>query len=58
MVDTQVIIASSKKLAGEFRDARAWKRFLDPKNLSAALVIESTELQELFVWSAEEEVTQ
>jgi len=53
-----MVIASLKKLVVEFRDARTWKRFLDPKNLSYALVIESTELQELFLWSSEEEVTQ
>jgi hypothetical protein len=53
-----MVIASLKKLIVEFGGAGAWKRFLDPKNLSAALVIESTELQELFLWNSEEEVTQ
>ena len=33
-----------------FRDARDWKQFHNPKDLAAALSIESAELQELFLW--------
>lgn len=34
----------------EFRDARDWKQFHNPKDLAAALSIEAAELQELFLW--------
>ena len=33
-----------------FRDARNWRRFHSPKDLSAALAIEASEVQELFLW--------
>lgn len=38
-----------------FRDARDWKQFHTPKNLSAAIAIESAELQEHFLWCTGEE---
>ncbi len=34
----------------EFRDLRDWKQFHDPKNLAEAIVIESGELLENFLW--------
>jgi NTP pyrophosphatase (non-canonical NTP hydrolase) len=34
----------------EFRDARDWGQFHDPKNLAIALSIEAAELNELFLW--------
>ena len=34
----------------EFRDARDWGQFHNPKDLSSALSIEAAELQELFLW--------
>lgn len=36
----------------EFRDARDWKQFHNPKDLAAALSIEAAELQELFLWKS------
>ena len=39
----------TKKLI-EFRDARDWKQFHNPKDLSIALSIESSELLEAFLW--------
>lgn len=36
-----------------FRDERDWKQFHTPKNLSAAIAIEASELQELFLWKQE-----
>jgi NTP pyrophosphatase (non-canonical NTP hydrolase) len=33
-----------------FREARDWQQFHRPKELAAALAIESAELQELFLW--------
>ena len=38
----------------EFRDARDWKQFHDPKNLAAALGIEAAELNEVFLWKSTE----
>jgi NTP pyrophosphatase (non-canonical NTP hydrolase) len=40
----------------EFRDARDWKQFHTPKNLSAAIAIEAAELQEHFLWKTDDEV--
>jgi NTP pyrophosphatase (non-canonical NTP hydrolase) len=34
----------------KFRDDRDWKQFHNPKNLAGAIVIESSELLELFQW--------
>ena len=34
----------------QFRDARDWKQFHDPKNLAEAICIESSELLEKFLW--------
>ncbi len=38
-----------------FRDDRDWKQFHTPKNLSAAISIEASELQEHFLWCTGEE---
>jgi len=38
----------------EFRDEREWERFHFPKELSAAISIEASELQELFLWRKRE----
>ncbi len=42
----------------EFRDKRGWKKYHTPKNLAASVVIEASELLELFQWarSVEEEM--
>jgi len=34
----------------DFRDARDWKQFHNPKDLALALSIEAAELNELFLW--------
>ena len=34
----------------EFRDERDWMQFHNPKELAAAIAIESAELQEIFLW--------
>ena len=38
-----------------FRDARDWAQFHKPKDVAAALAIESGELQEHFLWKTHEE---
>ena len=38
-----------------FRDERDWKQFHNPKDLSIALSIEASELQEVYLWKSSEE---
>lgn len=44
-----------KKRLTEFAEAREWKKFHSPKNLSMALAVEAGELLEIFQWYTEEE---
>lgn len=39
-----------------FRDARDWKQFHNPKDVSLSLVLEAGEVMEHFQWKNEEEV--
>jgi len=39
-----------------FRDARDWDQFHTLKDLSAALAIEAAELQEIMLWSSNEQI--
>jgi NTP pyrophosphatase (non-canonical NTP hydrolase) len=41
-----------------FRDARDWDQFHTLKDLSAALAIEAAELQEIMLWSSNEQIQQ
>ena len=54
MTDTQEII---KKLV-DFRDHRNWSQFHNVKDLALALSIEAGELNELFLWKNEAQVTE
>lgn len=49
--DLQSIITALR----QFRDARDWEQFHNPKDLAIALNIESAELLELFLWKDPEE---
>lgn len=40
----------------EFRDARDWKKFHNPKDLALSLVLEASEVLEHFQWKSSEEV--
>ncbi len=40
----------------DFRDARDWKQFHNPKDLALSLVLESGEVMEHFQWKNREEV--
>ena len=40
----------------EFRDARNWKKYHNPKNLALSLIIELGELFELIQWQTNEEI--
>lgn len=39
-----------------FRDARDWKQFHNPKDLSLSLVLEAAEVMEHFQWKSKEEM--
>lgn len=43
-------LAAIRQVVREFRDARAWRQFHSPKNLSMAIAIEAAELMEHFQW--------
>lgn len=40
----------------KFRDERDWKQFHNSKDLALAISIEASELNELFLWKANEDV--
>lgn len=40
----------------EFRNARDWKQFHNPKDLALSLVLEATEVMEHFQWKNKEEM--
>ena len=43
------------KLIVKFRNARDWKKFHNPKDMTLSLVLEATELMEHFQWKNSEE---
>jgi dCTP diphosphatase len=44
------------KLITKFRDARDWKQFHNPKDMSLSLVLEAVEVMEHFQWQSSEEM--
>jgi NTP pyrophosphatase (non-canonical NTP hydrolase) len=48
-------LESLQKAVTEFRDARDWKQFHQPKDLALGLQVEAAELAELFLWKTREE---
>lgn len=40
----------------DFRDARDWKQFHNPKDVALSLVLEATEVMEHFQWKNKEEI--
>jgi NTP pyrophosphatase (non-canonical NTP hydrolase) len=44
-----------ENLLVEFRNARDWEQFHNPKDLALALSIEAAELNELFLWKRADE---
>lgn len=42
----------------DFRDARDWKQFHNPKDVSLSLVLEAGEVMEHFQWKNKEEIEQ
>lgn len=51
-------LASLTQLLTEFRDKRDWKQFHNPKDLALAISIEASELLEVFLWKAPNEVSE
>ena len=55
-MDDKATIGRLKREVISFRDERNWQKFHDPKSLSMALSVESSELQELFLWKSEDQI--
>lgn len=49
-------IKSLTKRIIDFRDARDWKQFHNPKDVSLSLVLEASEVMEHFQWKNKEEM--
>ena len=49
-MDDKASVSSLKKEVAKFRNERDWLKFHNPKDLSIALSIESSELEEIFLW--------
>ena len=52
MDDIKKITEKIKK----FRDERDWMQFHDPKNMAVSIILEASELLEIFQWKTTEEV--
>ncbi len=55
MSDQQTTLAELRELVRQFVEARDWRQFHTPKNLSMSLAIEAAELMEHFQWLTPEE---
>lgn len=55
MSDSTTTLADLKQLVQAFVDARDWRQFHTPKNLSMSIAIEAAELMEHFQWVASPE---
>ncbi len=50
MADEQTTVRELREMVRQFVDARDWRQFHSPKNLSMAMAIEAAELMEHFQW--------
>jgi NTP pyrophosphatase (non-canonical NTP hydrolase) len=50
MSDPSTTLSDLRKLVADFVEARDWRQFHSPKNLSMSLAIEAAELMEHFQW--------
>ena len=57
MSETEVTLTAIQQAICEFRDARDWRQFHSPKNLSMSIAIEAAELMEHFQWLTTDEAT-
>ena len=56
-IDKHSSLAAIQQAVREFRDARDWRQFHSPKNLSMSIAIEAAELMEHFQWLTPEAAT-
>jgi NTP pyrophosphatase (non-canonical NTP hydrolase) len=56
--DSTTTLHELKHALEEFRDAREWAKFYDPKNLAEAISTEASELLQLFLWKQPPEITE
>ncbi|MFJ8862449.1 nucleotide pyrophosphohydrolase [Streptomyces sp. NPDC102451] len=52
---TELDVAQLQRRLTDFAEARAWEPYHTPKNLSAALSVEASELLEIFQWLTPEQ---
>lgn len=55
---TTATVTTLQKAVRDFRDARNWRQFHSPKNLSMSIAIEAAELMEHFQWLTTEQAIQ
>jgi len=55
-ISKQINIKNLTKRIVDFRDARDWKQFHNPKDLALSLVLEAAEVVEHFQWKSKEEM--
>ena len=55
-MDSNTTVSALRQRVERFRDERDWRKFHNPKDLSIALTIESSELEEAFLWKDKAEV--
>lgn len=51
-IDNKKTIGELKKEIVDFRNQRNWKQFHNPKDLAISIMLEASELLEVFQWSA------
>lgn len=56
MDESQPTLAALQARLIEFRDARDWRPFHQPKELALAMAVEAGELLELFLWHTPQQV--
>jgi NTP pyrophosphatase (non-canonical NTP hydrolase) len=57
-LDSDSTVSVLKRKVEKFRNERDWQKFHNAKDLSIALSIESSELEEIFLWKSVEEISQ
>lgn len=59
LITTLYIMTKYKQITEkliQFRDDREWSQFHDSRNLALALMLEASELNELFLWKKDDEI--
>ena len=56
-LDSDSKVSVLKRKVEKFRNERDWQKFHNAKDLSIALSIEASELEEIFLWKSGEEVS-